>query len=146
WRSRCTTQCGRPAARCRDCSWSVSAGRRPEPAVRVSPQRALRVSCPLLAADGGGRVRGPWGGDARTAVAVAFDGDAGCATEDHPVVGEPPALVAEPAADLPPADAPVFAAQPAGYPPPGVVVDPAEHLLGHAVTEVVRPPLQGPVQ
>jgi hypothetical protein len=58
-------------------------------------------------------------------------------------VSEPPALVAEPAIDLPPGHAAcVFASDPGAYPLPGVIVDFGEDAAGNAVAEVVRPSLQ----
>src|SRR3954471_5908009 len=78
----------------------VSRGPPPEPGVLITGHRALHVSGRWSAAGGGCRFRCPRGGDGVTAIAVTDHGDAGCAGEHGPVVGEPPARVAEATAEL----------------------------------------------
>src|SRR5436305_2189840 len=87
--------------------------------------------------------RGPGGRDFAAAVAVAGYRDAGCAGEGDPVMGESPSFVAESTAELCHSEsvsACVLGAYPAHQPAPAVVVDCAEHSLGHPIAEVVRPP------
>src|SRR5438876_9340506 len=93
-------QLGRTGAPCRDCSRWVSPARPPHPA--CGSHRTGRSTCLARwsAAGGGCRFRGPGGRDGAAAVAVADHGDAGCAGEHDPLVGEPPALVAEAPAEL----------------------------------------------
>src|SRR6266699_433831 len=116
------------------------------PAVRVSAQRALRVSRPLVSRwllRGGCRCRVPRGRYGAAAVAVAGHRDAGRAGEHDPVPGEPPPLVAEATAELwhpdPVASLLVLGAYPAHDPVPCMSVNVAEGGLGHSVPEVVRP-------
>jgi hypothetical protein len=64
-------------------------------------------------------------------------------------LGDPPAVAAEAAAEFfhpEPVPALVLGAYPAHQTAPRVVVDGAEHGLGHPAPEVVRPAPQGPVQ
>jgi putative transposase len=101
---------------------------------------------PVVAVAG---VGGPGGCDGAATVVVAGYRDAGCAGEHGPVVGDAPALVAEAAAELghpEPVFVLVFGACPPHEPVPGVLVDCVEDGLGHSVSEVVRPPAQGPVE
>src|SRR5689334_7405674 len=91
---------GRPAGAVPALPPAVSRGPPPEPGVLISGHRALHVSGRWSAAGGGCRFRCPRGRDGVTAIAVAGHGDAGCAGEHGPVVGEPPARVAETTAEL----------------------------------------------
>ena len=79
------------------------------------------------------------------AVAVALHLDAGCAGERDAVVSDPPSLVAEAATELGHSEtglARVFTAYPTQQPAPRMVVDCAEHCIGHAVSELIRLPRQ----
>src|SRR5258706_14427222 len=137
-------------ARCRDFSWSSPASPLPHPA--CASQRTGRSGCLArwsVMCCGGCRCRSPRGRYFAAAIAVADHGDAGCAGEYDPVPGEPPPLVTETAAEFfhpEPGPARVLGACPAHQPTPGEAVDRAEHCLGHAVTEIVRPSRQRPVQ
>src|SRR5512135_3170943 len=129
-------------ARCRCYHWSSPASPLPHPA--CGSRRTGRSTCLARwsAAGGGCWPGGPWGGDGAAAVAVALHLDTGCAGEDDPVAGDPPADVAEAAAEFFHPEtvlALVLGAYPAHQPTPRVVVDRVEHGLGHSVPEVVRP-------
>ncbi len=104
---------GRTRARCPGCPGSVSRVRPPNRTC-VSPR--IRLSTCLTRCSAARGSRGPGGRYVRSAVAVAGHGDAGRAGEHDPVVGDPPALVAEPAAELLSAGEAVLAADPAGQP------------------------------
>jgi len=95
----------------------------------VSPRIRLSTCLARCSAAGGGG--GPGGRDVRAAVAVAGHGDAGGAGEHDPVVGDLPARAAEAASELAAAGQVVFAADPSGQSPPGVVVDGIERRFGH---------------
>ena len=117
---------------------------RPAPGVRLSPHRALHVSCQLVSRwrPAGSMSTGSY---PAAAVAVAGDRDAGCAGEGDPVVGDPPSDVAEATSEFfhsEPVLARVLGPYPPHQPTPRVVVDRAEHVLGHPVPEVGRPPDQ----
>ena len=86
---------GRTRARCPGCPGSVSRVRPPNRTC-VSPRIRLSTCLSRCSAAGGGG--GPGGRYVRSAVAVAGHGDAGGAGEHDPVLGDPPALVTEPAA------------------------------------------------
>ena len=140
---------GRTGAPCQDRSWWVSPARPPHPA--CDSHRTGRSTCLASgsAVGGGCRVRCPWGRDPAAAVAVAGDRDAGCAGEGDPVVGDPPSDVAEATSEFfhpEPVLARVLGPYPPHQPTPRVVVDRAEHVLGHPVPEVGRPPDQGLVE
>ena len=140
---------GRTGAPCQDRSWRVSPARPPHPACDF--HRTGRSTCLASgsAVGGGCRVRGPWGRDPAAAVAVAGDRDAGCAGEGDPVVGDPPSDVAEATSEFfhsEPVLARILGPYPPHQPTPRVVVDRAEHVLGHPVPEVGRPPDQGLVE
>src|ERR1019366_7346980 len=98
----------------------------------------------------GCRFRGPWGRDLVTAVAVTSHSDAGGAGEHGPVVGEPPPFVTEATAEFVRPDRVastlVLGAYPTHDPAPCEAVDCVEHVLGHGIPEIVRPPAQGPVE
>src|SRR5260370_1327747 len=94
---------------------------------------------------GGCRFRGPRGRVAAATIAVAFHRHAGGAGEHGPVVGEPPPLLAEAAAEfLHPETVParVLGAYPAHQPTPPVRGDPAEHCLAHSPPAAGRPTRQ----
>lgn len=119
----------------------------PGPARRTGRATLTASGSPCADADVWLLCRGfrcPRGGDARTAVAVPGYRDAGGAGEDHPVAGESPASVTEPA-QIPAADA-VLASQPPRDTSPRMGVDRVEGALGHSVPKTVRPPGQHPVQ
>jgi hypothetical protein len=140
---------GRTGAPCQDRSWWVSPARPPHPA--CDSHRTGRSTClaSWSAVGGGCRVRCPRGRDPAAAVAVAGDRDAGCAGEGDPVVGDPPSDVAEATSEFfhpEPVLARVLGPYPPHQPTPRVVVDRTEHVLGHPVPEVGRPPDQGLVE
>jgi hypothetical protein len=140
---------GRTGAPCQDRSWWVSPARPPHPA--CDSHRTGRSTCLASgsAVGGGCRVRCPRGRDPAAAVAVAGDRDAGCAGEGDPVVGDPPSDVAEATSEFfhpEPVLARVLGPYPPHQPTPRVVVDRTEHVLGHPVPEVGRPPDQGLVE
>jgi Transposase DDE domain len=140
---------GRTGAPCQDRSWWVSPARPPHPA--CDSHRTGRSTCLASgsAVGGGCRVRCPRGRDPATAVAVTGDRDAGCAGEGDPVVGDPPSDVAEATSEFfhpEPVLARVLGPYPPHQPTPRVVVDRTEHVLGHPVSEVGRPPDQGLVE
>jgi hypothetical protein len=140
---------GRTGAPCQDRSWWVSPARPPHPA--CDSHRTGRSTCLASgsAVGGGCQVRCPRGRDPAAAVAVAGDRDAGCAGEGDPVVGDPPSDVAEATSEFfhpEPVLARVLGPYPPHQPTPRVVVDRAEHVLGHPVPEVGRPPDQGLVE
>ena len=140
---------GRTGAPCQERSWWVSPARPPHPA--CDSHRTGRSTCLASgsAVGGGCRVRCPWGWDPAAAVAVAGDRDAGCAGEGDPVVGDPPSDVAEATSEFfhpEPVLARVLGPYPPHQPTPRVVVDRTEHVLGHPVPEVGRPPDQGLVE
>ena len=140
---------GRTGAPCQDRSWWVSPARPPHPA--CDSHRTGRSTCLASgsAVGGGCQVRCPWGRDPAAAVAVAGDRDAGCAGEGDPVVGDPPSDVAEATSEFfhpEPVLARILGPYPPHQPTPRVVVDRTEHVLGHPVPEVDRPPDQGLVE
>jgi hypothetical protein len=140
---------GRTGAPCQDRSWWVSPARPPHPA--CGSHRTGRSTClaSWSAVDRGCQVRCPRGRDPAAAVAVAGDPDAGCAGESDPVVGDPPSDVAEATSEFfhsEPVPARIFGPYPPHQPTPRVVVDRTEHVLGHPVPEVDRPPDQGLVE
>jgi hypothetical protein len=140
---------GRTGAPCQDRSWWVSPARPPHPA--CDSHRTGRSTCLASgsAVGGGCRVDGPRSRDPAAAVAVAGDRDAGCAGEGDPIVGDPPSDVAEATSEFfhpEPVLARVLGPYPPHQPTPRMVVDRTEHVLGHPVPEVGRPPDQGLVE
>jgi hypothetical protein len=140
---------GRTGAPRQGRSWWVSPARPPHPA--CGSHRTGRSTCLASgsAVGGGCWVRCPWGRDPAAAVAVAGDRDAGCAGESDPVVGDPPSDVAEATSEFfhpEPVLARVLGPYPPHQPTPCMVVDRTEHVLGHPVPEVGRPPDQGLVE
>ena len=115
---------------------SVSRARPPN---RTCDSHRTRLSTCLARCSAAGGGGGPGGRDVRAAVAVAGHFDAGGAGEHDPVVGDPPALVAEATSELFAAGQAVFTADPAGQSQPGVAVDAVECCLGHPVPKVVCP-------
>jgi hypothetical protein len=93
--ARVAVELGRTRARCPGCPGSVSRVRPPNRTC-VSPRIRLSTCLSRCSAAGGGG--SPGGRYVRSAVAVAGHGDAGGAGEHDPVLGDPPALVTEPAA------------------------------------------------
>src|ERR1017187_1408860 len=130
-------------ARFRCCRRPFPAGPLPHPACpSQGTGRSACLSRRSAAAGGGCWFRGPGGRDVASAIAVARHGDAGGAGEHDLPLGEPPAWAAEAAFHLwhpEPVPALVLAARPAHQPAPCMVVDRAEHGLGHSVPEIVRP-------
>ena len=130
-------------ARFRCCRRPFPASPLPHPACPFQGTgRSTCLSRRSAAAGGGCWFRGPGGRDVAAAVAVARHGDAGGAGEHDLPLSEPPAFAAEAAFHLwhpEPVPALVLASRPAHQPAPRVVVDRAEHGLGHSVPEVVRP-------
>src|SRR5580704_8477252 len=137
-------------ARFRCCRRPFPASPLPHPACPFQGTgRSTCLSRRSAAAGGGCWFRGPGGRDVAAAVAVARHGDAGGAGEHDLPLSEPPAFAAEAAFHLwhpEPVPALVLASRPAHQPAPRVVVDRADHGLGHSVPEVVRPSRQRLVQ
>src|ERR1019366_505892 len=130
-------------ARFRCCRRPFPAGPLPHPACpSQGTGRSACLSRRSAAAGGGCWFRGPGGRDVASAIAVSRHGDAGGAGDHDLPLGEPPAWAAEAAFHLwhpEPVPALVLAARPAHQPAPCMVVDRAEHGLGHSVPEIVRP-------
>src|SRR5512133_1859556 len=132
----------------------IAPGGFPRPARRTRRATLAATGSPRVlpvgsAGGDGCRVDGPRGRDLAAAVAVAGHRDAGSAGEDDPVVGKPPPLITEAAAEVLHPEttlALVFGAYPPHQPTPRVGVDRAEDGLGHPVSEVPCPPGQHLVQ
>ena len=141
----CVDELGRAGAHHCSEEQHVSPTRPPNPAC-ASPRTGLSTCLARWSASDGCRCRGPRGANTMTAVAVTGHRDAGRAGEHHPVVGDSPAPVTEPAAELLPADAVVLATHPGHDPPPGLRIEVPEQVFRYRLPEVVRPSPQRPVE